>query len=127
MNSTINGSGAAMESTGLEITIDGKHISLSGDLVGTLDQAKQLKEFFSLVPKGQHTYEIDADNVRLSPEGVTAWINAVSDRLSECVLIYRSSQLSEVLQYDPRYTRESTFLEANESKAPPFSPRPPRF
>lgn len=127
MNSSINDSGAAMESTGLGISIDGNCIMLSGDLVGTAGQAKQLKEFLSHVPKGQRTYEIDSDDVRLSPEGVTAWINAVTDCLSKCALIYRSSQLAEVLQYDPRYTRESTFLEPKESKAPPFSPRPPRF
>ena len=116
-----------MESTGLGININDNCITLSGDLVGTAGQAQQLKEFLSHVPKGRRTYEIDADNVRLSPEGATAWINAITDSLSECVLIYRSSQLSEVLQYDPRYTRKSTFLEAKKSKAPRFSPRRPKF
>ena len=108
-----------MPSPDFRIDINNSRIVLSGDLLGAPDQSNELRKTLALAAQsGRASWEIDANEVRLTPEGVTVWISAVDELLRTCVLTYRPSQLAAVLQYDPRYRHESTFQDEAEPQVP---------
>ena len=111
-----------MPSPDFRVDIKNSGIVLSGDFLGTPDQSNELRKTFALAAaQSSRTWEIDANEVRLTPEGVTVWISAVDELLRTCVLTYRPSQLAAVLQYDPRYRHESTFQDEAEPQMPIFN------
>jgi hypothetical protein len=98
-----------MQATELLVGLDGGRIVLSGDLFGGPEQVNLLINIFHAAANLRRDWLVDADEVRLTPEGVSAWIKAIDELSDKCEIIYRPSHLAKVLQYDPRYHRPSTF------------------
>jgi len=93
-----------------ELAVYKDRIVLRGDLDDSPDVLAACSKNLESVPKFS-TFTIDADEIRLVPEGVTVWIEAVSRFLMGCELIYNPSQLSLILEYDDRYKHpKSTFI-----------------
>jgi len=102
-------------------TIKDYKIVLSGEMTGTQDQYKELTKALGSVNNPLKAWTVDANEVRLAPEGVTFWINVAHDCLGNCTLKYRPSHLATVLQYDPRYHhRESIFEDEELEQVKPF-------
>lgn len=99
----------------LEISIHNSRIILSGDLNDSPLVLTRLREFLKPIPKFSQLV-IEAQEAFITPEGVTAWIQAVEQFLMGCEIIYVSSQLGTILQYDERYKHPtSSFQEYNHS------------
>src|SRR5437763_1195901 len=82
-----------------EILIRPTRLVLSGDLIRSPQVLAKCSEALSKIPLFPRL-SVDAHDVRLSPEGVTIWIEAVHSFLMGCELTYTPSQLGLILQYD---------------------------
>jgi hypothetical protein len=97
----------------LDINIYMNRIILSGDLDGSPETLKKLREGLDSVRKFS-SFTVEAQDVLINPEGITAWIQATEQFLMGCELIYLPSQLGMILQYDTRYKHPtSSFQEYN--------------
>jgi hypothetical protein len=97
----------------LDIELDTRAatIALHGDLTGSKSVYEHLaNQLWEASRSGHAKWIIKADDARITPEGVTSWIQAVHECLGNCQLLYKPSQLDVILQCDDRYQhRASTF------------------
>jgi hypothetical protein len=77
-------------------------ITLCGDLDDSPAILSRCRAVLEQVPKFSRL-TVEADELRIVPEGVDTWIAAAEQFLMGCELDYEPSQLGLVLQYDDRY------------------------
>lgn len=89
---------------------------LEGDLVDSdeiySDFVEEIEAFDDLPPDATEVI-VDASNARMTPEGITLWIEIIRDYLMNFKLIYKPAQLDVILKCDDRYDHpDSVFLDA---------------
>ena len=99
--------------TPFEIEIHTGNILLSGDLDGSREVLDRCRAVFSYISgMSRRTWTIEANDIRIIPEGVTTWIQVVEEFFKNSELVYAPSQLNVILRYDERYRHAtSTFQE----------------
>ena len=103
--------------TPFEIKIQTGNIILSGDLDGSREVLDRCRNVFGYISgMSRTTWTIEADDIRIIPEGVTTWIQVVEEFFKNSELVYAPSQLNVILRYDERYRHAtSTFQEFGSS------------
>jgi len=97
---------------------DGKTLVLKGDLDGSYESSEVSRKALAEVIKSEDTFNIDATEARIVPDGVTTWIEAVeealSDEHSKAKLHYKESLLCDLLQMDSRYKHAGSTFDPSE-------------
>ncbi len=95
-------------------------IWLGGDLNGCLEAKVTLAKLEDDLSRKQLSIIIvDSEDVRVTPNGATDWINFVAGFLN-VQFIYLPSDLSFVLDYDQRYARHTNHVIIDENHIPSF-------
>jgi len=88
--------------TDFSVSFDQSRIILGGDLDGSPQMLREFGEALRRAPKFSRM-TVEAQDARITPEGVTAWIEGVQEYLMGSEMIYAPSQLGIILQFDSRY------------------------
>ena len=96
----------------LKISAEKGKLIVTGDLDGSYEANRVLRNALDKARKSGAEWVIDAAEMRLTTDGECAWVSAVHEFLSTCRLRYLPSQLATVLEYDDDYKHAHTrFLE----------------
>lgn len=94
---------------------------LAGDLDGSPEVKKTLvalREEIRWKRPSISIIVVDSGDIRVTPEGVTDWLNFIARFRKNVQFIYLPSQLSLILDYDPRYDKYSTHIIIDENQIP---------
>lgn len=96
----------------LELNERERRLRMGGDLEGTFEDEEVLGGVFRDMSFGGRDWAIDADAMRLTPEGAALWVRLANALLGKCDLVYLPSQLSLILRYRVSYRHpRSRFLD----------------
>jgi hypothetical protein len=96
-----------------DINFAAQTIKLGGDLDDSPAVLARCRAVLERVPKFSRL-TVEADELRIVPEGVDTWIAAAEEFLMGCELDYEPSQLGLVLQYDDRYRHPKSIFRNGE-------------
>lgn len=103
--------------TDFDISVDQNRIVLRGDLDGSPRMLKVYGQVLRQMPRFSR-FTVEAQDARITPEGVAAWIEGVREFLMGCEMVYAPSQLGMILQYDGRYDHPASSYQEYVSSYP---------